>query len=90
MLRATNWHNAITYSPFLKSPIMFSELVIDIIGSRAKGNWRAIKAFNISFIPDRSLMSWNLATMNVGRIAMVLVRRTRFHRAHLKSRKPYI
>jgi len=64
------------------------EEVMEITGSSAKGSWRLISAFKRSFIPDRSFMVRNLATMKVGRIAMVRVKRTRFHLGHLRSKNP--
>lgn len=61
-----------------------------IVGIVANGNCRLMMAFKISFIPVKSSIWLKNAKQNVGTMAMVLVKRTRFQRAHCKFRKPSI
>lgn len=79
-----------TYIPFRNSPIIWELLVNAIVGNVAKGNWRVIIAFKISFMPVKLSISLKNATRKVGTIAIIRVKRTRFQRAHCRFKNPSI
>jgi len=78
------------YIPFRNSPIIWTLLVKAIVGKVANGNCMLIIAFKISFILLKLFMSAKNATKNVGIMAIVRVKRTRFHRAHCRFKNPSI
>lgn len=81
--------NNLVHGPFTKSPITFRDEVKVRTGNNANGNCKLIKALSKSFIVVRSDMLWN-AIKTVGMIAIVRVKRTRFHLHQCKLRKPSI
>lgn len=59
-----------------------------MVGIAANGSWMLMTAFRISFMLVRSLIELKKARKKVGTIAIVLVKSTRFQRAHWRLRNP--
>lgn len=77
------------YLELLKSSITLGFDVNVIIGIRANGSCNICTQFNKSFIPVKSRTPFkDIATVNVGTIAIARVTRTRFQRAQRICKNP--